>query len=669
MRRVHFRPFFATHSKSNRCLSPSLREITLMLPLFLLLVLSATSCGEISKETDFSGGNASELQRLVASYADSTELKRRSAEFLVANMAGHYYFSSPAIAAYDSLIIKNCQTLTSEVMQQWWDSLKANDRKQPLYDAQTLSYSFLRDDIERAVAVWQHTPWHDFVSDGIFLDYVLPYRVKDEPPSPAGWRDSLYNRYHHVIEGISDVKTAFGKLHRHLMDEFKIRNIGSFPYVLCATDAGKMLQGRCIHRCCYVVAVMRSLGIPAALDGVDSWANISTGSHSWAALVTDDGTYTVDREDSVARQFAAIDASVFYIKDTLETDFPLDVSFKKRVSNIWRQTYSQGMAMMDYDDREADDVTRYKFCNPFVADVTPFYGYNGSASFYSLRHRGYAYLCTFRTGLDWTPVTYRHSLIGRFAFKNLPDSVLLLPAYFEHNRMKALDAPFALTSHGIKKFNADTVHLQTMTLNRKYPFSLNSAKSWPQARGACFEASNDRDFISADTLFVFSRTPMFRNEIAVMTTKRYRYVRYRSHPSRHAYISEIEAYSDGRRLECGAFGSGVDNPEACIDGDTFTYLDNVQPGSWVTLDFGKPVRLSRLVLYPKNDGNHVVPGKYYELQCFVDGRWKKYGSCQASGCEAVFKNVPSGGLYRLHCLDGGLEEQIFSYENGQQIWW
>ena len=115
-----------------------------------------------------------------------------------------------------------------------------------------------------------------------------------------------------------------------------------------------------------MVAVMRSLGIPASLDVIDSWANISTSGHSWVALVTDGGTYTVERDNIIARQYAPIDASIFSIKDTLEADFPLDVSFKKRVSTVWRNTYSWNTAMKDYDDPDADDDTEEKFRNPFI---------------------------------------------------------------------------------------------------------------------------------------------------------------------------------------------------------------------------------------------------------------------------------------------------------------
>lgn len=635
----------------------------------VIVLVIAVSCDSADVTMQFAGENAIELQKLRTRYADSVGIKRLAAEFIVNNIAGHYYGVSSAISAYRDLVIASKEPPVSSIMRQWWDSLKTDNHMEIRYDAQELSCQYLSDNIEHAARIWLQTPWCQDIDKSIFLDYVLPYRVKDEPPSCIGWRDSLYRRYHHIIEGVTDIRAAFGKVHRYLMDEFKIHDIGEFPYLLSAMDAGRMLQGRCIHRCSYVVAVMRSLGIPAALDVVDSWANISTAGHSWVALVTDDGTYTVERGDSTARQYAPIDASIFYIKDTLEADYPLDVSFRKRVSAIWRHTYSWNMIATDYNDTDADYDTAEKFHNPFTIDVTEQYGFCKTITFFSPRHRGYAYLCTFRTGCDWMPVRYAYSSVGCFMFSCLPDSVIFLPAYFDNGTLRAFDSPFAMTHEGIKEFNADTTLLQTMTIDRKYPLSLNSVKSWPQARGACVEASNDRSFREADTLYIFQRTPLFRNVVKVIPKKKYQYVRYRSHPLRHAYISEIETYSYGQRLRGKVYAEGVSNPNAVNDGDSFSFLDKVQPGSWVSIDFDYPITIDSLVIYPKNDGNHVIEGKYYELWCYVGGQWKKYGASHSRSSNLTFLHVPSCGIYRLHCLDGGIEEQIFSYENNRQVWW
>ena len=109
-------------------------------------------------------------------------------------------------------------------MHERWDSLKATNQPIKIYDIQKISCDFIRDDIEQATKVWLHSPWHKDISEEIFLNYVLPYRVKDEPPSCIGWRDSLYNRYHHLIKDVNDVRVAFGIIHKYLLKEFKINH-------------------------------------------------------------------------------------------------------------------------------------------------------------------------------------------------------------------------------------------------------------------------------------------------------------------------------------------------------------------------------------------------------------------------------------------------------------
>lgn len=288
---------------------------------------------------EFAGDNAIELQKVLDRYSDSTRLKRMSADFIVKNIAGHYYHTSLAISKYTELAI-NADTLYSDTLRNWWSYLKKSNNTQKRFDARTINHEFICDNIEHAVNTWQSTPWSKDIGEEVFLNFVLPYRVKDEPISPIGWRDSLYKHYHPLIEGVNDVKVAFGRIHKYILKEFPIHDIGDFPYILSATDANKMKTGRCINQSAYIVAVMRALGIPSALDVINNWANYSMQGHSWASLITKGSTCTVNRDDSIARQYNDIDASIFHIKDTLERDYIHDTSFNKRISKIWRNTYS-----------------------------------------------------------------------------------------------------------------------------------------------------------------------------------------------------------------------------------------------------------------------------------------------------------------------------------------
>ena len=62
-------------------------------------------------------------------------------------------------------------------------------------------------------------------------------------------------------------------------------------------------------------------------------------------------------------------------------------------------------------------------------------------------------------------------------------------------------------------------------------------------------------------------------------------------------------------------------------------------------------------------------GHQYEL--FYWGRygWVSLGKQQAENIKLTWQNAPANALYWLRDLTAGKEERIFTYENGQQVWW
>lgn len=90
-------------------------------------------------------------------------------------------------------------------------------------------------------------------------------------------------------------------------------------------------------------------------------------------------------------------------------------------------------------------------------------------------------------------------------------------------------------------------------------------------------------------------------------------------------------------------------------------------------------RTERVVLYRKYpfyvtntsdvyDSNNVCQGDSYEL-FYWDNEWIGMGRRTAEADSLVYENVPMGALLWLHNYTRGKEERIFTYEDGQQIWW
>ena len=72
--------------------------------------------------------------------------------------------------------------------------------------------------------------------------------------------------------------------------------------------------------------------------------------------------------------------------------------------------------------------------------------------------------------------------------------------------------------------------------------------------------------------------------------------------------------------------------------------------------------------YPEDDSNRIFPGQRYEL-FYWDGKWKSLGQQVAQHDYLEYRHVPKGALLWLRNLDEGVQERIFIYEGGRQIWY
>ncbi|MEA1980688.1 MAG: hypothetical protein U9N54_06920, partial [candidate division Zixibacteria bacterium] len=65
---------------------------------------------------------------------------------------------------------------------------------------------------------------------------------------------------------------------------------------------------------------------------------------------------------------------------------------------------------------------------------------------------------------------------------------------------------------------------------------------------------------------------------------------------------------------------------------------------------------------------HLDSEKIYEFYYWDDG-WQLVSEKSADDKSLIFENIPVNGLYWFIEKDSKKEERIFTYENGQQIWW
>ena len=201
--------------------------------------------------------------------------------------------------------------------------------------------------------------------------------------------------------------------------------------------------------------------------------------------------------------------------------------------------------------------------------------------------------------------------------------------------------------------------------------------------GSKIEVSDDREFSSGRTLITIDELgneDIFDSTVTV--NRPYRYVRFVFDEQKEGNLAEIEFYGKKRGtnvevlLTGGFSGEPIKQTKTnwtmALDRsfDTYFKKNKGEKGN-ICLDLGKDnsYEITRVRYVPQTDSNFIVPGNQYRLEYWDNSSWKFFGEQIATDFSLNFSNVPTGRLYILHNLTNGVEERIFTYEDGKQVWW
>mgnify|MGYP006913768962 CR=1 FL=1 len=143
---------------------------------------------------NLAGDNRAELQKVLDRYKEEDGDKYRAACFLIENMPFHGAYEE-AWRITGSISVNTFHFLIPGMCQELIDSLKRADGEfsinQLTYkrDIMTVDSAFLVNHIEWAFKVWREQPWGKHVDFDTFCEYILPYRIGDEPLSSLAQRN------------------------------------------------------------------------------------------------------------------------------------------------------------------------------------------------------------------------------------------------------------------------------------------------------------------------------------------------------------------------------------------------------------------------------------------------------------------------------------------------
>lgn len=621
--------------------------------IIILLYSCSQKNNDLSYILNLAGDNRHELEKVLIYYKHD-KLKYKAAVFLISNMKNKYSII-PNDTVQSKIIMNDICNIKDSIgwevqyskVYQYFDSTDVYYSylsNQCVYDINTITSEYLINNIELAFDSWIKIKDKYNYSFDDFCNYVLPYRVGTEPLTD--WRNEILNEYGHFLDSTLSIK----ELASQILENSKINyNIGmsKYPYQLTYSQINKIKYGSCEHLTQYLTYILRSLGIPCAIDFVPNWANRSS-SHQWNVVINNKGK-------------------------------PIEIGFGPNLENeiiykipkIYRYTYQN---------------ISHNF-----KDVTKEYGmpvYNLKLQLNKEFDQKFFQLCVF-DNRSWVPVDEAQAKNGFLCFEDIGMGKL-----FGNNKIKEYSnegkgivylpaitgllgfhyplCPIILYENGeIEKLCPNMNNLIEVVLDRKYPRYNYIVEYDKNMLNGYFEASNNRDFKNAQILHVITTlTYNGLSTVDILPPQRFRYIRYVSPDSSYINIGELAFYNKDERLsgEILASCSNKNNSFYAFDHKIESYYSSKKKGGYIGLDLKLQTPITKIAYSPRTDNNNIVLGNLYELY-YWDKGWKSLGKQTACTYKLLYQNVPSNSLLLLRNLSEGIEERIFTYDNNKQIWW
>lgn len=163
----------------------------------LVVLLVCGSCNkDLEQVLQLAGDNRTELELVLDHFKDDPDpLKYRSAEFLIENMP-YNYSNAGSFAEYtDSAFqvaachpIEQRESIFARVA--YCDSTSSS---RAAVDLKEIKADYLIQMIDEACDVWHQVNWNGEYDESLFFDYVLPYRLINEPISL--WRSCVKENF------------------------------------------------------------------------------------------------------------------------------------------------------------------------------------------------------------------------------------------------------------------------------------------------------------------------------------------------------------------------------------------------------------------------------------------------------------------------------------------
>ena len=662
------------------------KNYILLLTLLVFFVSCDKSHKKVEEILDKAGKNRRELEKVIEHYkALKDKEKLKAAYFLIGNMQNKYGrygdFPKKYYPVFDKLHALNDRKIDKDtidrIIKMEWDSIErvsgpVTNENYPAYaDYYVINAEYLIENIDISFKAWKEKPWAKHLNFNQFCEYILPYRMYDEPLQ--FYRKKFYDEFAWLADSLKDKSNpleACMKLNNYFAKNFIFCSKLDRCPILGVNDMYQLNAGICEHRYALIASIMRSVGIPVSLEITPQW-NRYAGNHSWLSTIDKNGK---------SRTFNGGEPEISF-PDSIYV--PLGI--KGRTTKIYRTTFALQKNALSFK-LQPKDIPEY-FKNPNIFDVTNEYDFLQTTVKFDLKisppeGNKYTFLCAFGYSYQIVPVAYIKTSGSSVTFDHVGRDALYFPAYCSNNQFIIAGNPQTYPlDEPQRQLTPDLSKLVTVKLTRKYSEGGNMVDYAKCMVGAKLQGADNKEFKNPVTIFTIDTIYYYFVEKEIHTDKKFRFYRYLSSDTGKIRIAEVDFIPTGmenvidKNKKFKIFGyakkdskSATPIFENAFDGNISTNF-NAPAGSWVAIDYGKPVNISKVRFLLRNDQNVIEIGDEYELLYFDLG-WHSIGKQKADHNYIIYNNVPDNALLLLRDLTKGKEERIFTYKKWkEEQWW
>lgn len=371
----------------------------------------------------------------------SDSLKIQSFDFLVKNIGN-------SGSEKHKIFLNDCQISYAEVLQKYNDPAFSDDISGILYqtefhlDKDSLSTDYLKQNIDQAYSTWSNSNWSKEISFDMYLSFILPYRIGDEPLE--NWRKMVFDEFKDYSDSInmSNLFDGCNIISRKIRNEFQYKNEGLISeWGASFSELNYIKQGTCTAFSKYNAYVMRAYGIPVMVDFIPFWSNCN-GGHCWNSIYIHDTLYGIFWE-----------AGLYDKRFLFSYDFDLLQEKEKlrRTGKIYRHTYEIQKNSLAEKCENIREIPSF-FQNNKILDVTTEYIRTHDILIEPKNLDNglekYGYLCVYNFG-KWEAIAWGELEDSKyFRFNDVGGNSIYLISTYKNGRYNYISLPFEVTDTG-----------------------------------------------------------------------------------------------------------------------------------------------------------------------------------------------------------------------------